>query len=391
MPHSNLSLFSQILGLIDRNVFSKIVKHHQSDKHSKGINSWTHLVSMLFMQLAGASSLRDISNGLRSATGNLNHLGVGKAPCKSTLSYINKHRSYQVFSDLYFKLLEQLEPSLQRSRAYARQLKRKIFIMDASIIPLCLSLFDWALYRTTKGAIKLHAVLDYDSGLPCYALITDGKESDIGPARAISFPSKSVLVVDKGYTDYEWLYNLDSNGIFFVTGLKSNADIRVIESYLTNSKHEHILSDEDIRFLSVKGAKQYPKTLRVVRVYDKENDQWLVLLTNNLNWTADTISQLYKARWDIEVFFKHLKQLFRVKSFVGTSPNAVRIQMWCSMIAILLIKYLKRKANFKWHLSNLITFIRINLFVKIDLWQWVHKPIIERANPPPQLSLFYFR
>jgi hypothetical protein len=388
MSSIKVSLFSQILGLIDRNMFSTIVNNYKADKYSKGINSWTHVVSMLFMQLANANSLRDISIGLRSATGNLNHLGIKKAPSKSTMSYINEHRTYKIFMDLYFKLLEQYEPSLQRRRKYARRIRRQIFIMDASIIPLCLSLFDWAKYRTTKGALKLHAVLDYNTGLPNYAIMTDGKTHDVTAAKDTYFPSGSVLVIDRAYVDYEWLYILDSSDVFFVTRLKSNADIEIIESFLTNDKHEHILSDQDIKLTGFYTSKKYPKNLRIVRVYDKENDQMLVLLTNNLSWTADTVSQLYKARWDVEVFFKHLKQQFKVKTFVGTSANAVRIQMWSSMIVILLFKFLKNKAKYKWNLSNLVSFFRINLFVKIDLWKWVNNPILIKPKPPPLNTLF---
>jgi transposase len=343
---------------------------------------------MLFMQFASANSLRDITNGLRSATGNLNHFGVLKAPCKSSLSYLNKHRSADVFEELYFELLDQLEPSLQRRKQYARRLKRKIFIMDASVIPLSLSLFDWAKFRTHKGAIKLHAVLDYSTGLPAYAVLTDGKTHDVRAAKQTSFPAESVLVVDRAYVDYQWLADLDSSDVTFVTRLKSNADIAVAESFLTNEKHQHILSDEDIELTGFYSSKKYPKRLRIVRVYDDVNNKILTLLTNQLSWTADTISQLYKARWDVEVFFKHLKQLFRIKTFVGTSANAVRIQMWCSMIAMLLMSYLKAKAKYKWHLSNMITFLRINLFVKIDLWKWVNKPIAENINSPPEINLF---
>jgi hypothetical protein len=343
---------------------------------------------MLFMQIAELQSLRDISNGLMSATGNLNHLGITKAPSKSSLSYINMNRSFEVFRDIYFRLLEALEPSLQKRRQYANRLKRKVFIMDASIIPLSLSLFDWAKYRTTKGAVKLHAVLDYDTGLPCYACLTDGSRHEVKVAQDTLFPKGSVLVIDRGYVDYKWLHNLDSTGVVFVTRLKANADIEVVQSYLSNEKHDHILSDEDILLTGFYASKNYPKRLRVVKVYDQENDQTLYLLTNQLSWTAHTISELYKARWAVEVFFKHLKQLFRVKTFVGTTPNAVSIQMWCAMIAILLISYLKNKAKYNWHLSNLITFLRINLFVKIDLWRWLNKPIMIRMNPPPQTSLF---
>lgn len=388
MSSINVSLFNQVLGCIDRTVFNKVVSSHKSDKHNKGINTWTHFVSMLFMQLGNLNSLRDICTGLKSATGNLSHLGVSRPPCKSSLSYINKNRNADVFEALYFSLLSSLEPSLKKGRMYAKRLKRQVFIMDSSIIPLSLSLFDWAKFRTTKGAVKLHAVMDYDTGLPNYAVITDGKKHDVKVANETLFPTGSVLVADRAYVDYAWLYNLDSSGVFFVTRLKSNADIEVAQTFLTNDKHEHILSDDDIRLTGYYTSEKYPNKLRIVTVYDQENDQKLVLLTNNLSWTADTISQLYKARWDVEVFFKHLKQLFKVRTFVGTSQNAVRIQMWCSMIAILLLKYLKNKANYNWRLSNLIAFLRINLFVKIDLWVWLHNPFINKANPPPIPDLF---
>lgn len=388
MSSIKVSLFNQVLGCIDRQIFNKVVDSHQSDKFSKGINTWTHFVSMLFMQLGHMNSLRDICMGLNSATGNLSHLGVKRAPSKSSLSYINKNRNADVFEALYFALLVSLEPSLKRRRTHARRLKRQVFIMDSSVIPLSLSLFDWAKFRTTKGAIKLHAVMDYDTGLPSYAVITDGKKHDVKVAIETSFPKGSVLVADRAYVDYAWLYNLDSSGVFFVTRLKSNADIEIATSFLTNEKQEHILSDEDIRLTGFYSAQKYPDKLRIVTVYDKENDQKLVLLTNHLSWTADTISQLYKARWDVEVFFKHLKQLFKVRTFVGTSENAVRIQMWCSMIAILILRYLKNKAKYDWRLSNLIAFLRINLFAKIDLWIWIHNPFLKRNKPPPELDLF---
>lgn len=388
MSRANISLFSQILAKIDRSICKKVSDKYQTDKHSKGINSWVHLVSMLFMQFSGADSVRDISNGLRSATGNLNHMGVHKAPSKSTISYINKHRDYRFFKDVYLKLLEKIEPSLKRQRQYANKIKKKVYIMDSSIIPLCLSLFDWAKFRTKKGAIKLHAVLDYDSGLPNYAYITEGNIHDINPAKQAAFASDSVLVVDRAYVDYEWLYKLDSNGVSFVTRLKSNAGFEIIEDWGVNEKHPHIIMDQLIALTGPETKKKYLKKLRLVKVYNEENDQYLILLTNNMSWTANTISELYKARWDVEVFFKHLKQLFRVKSFVGTSANAVRIQMWTSLIAMMLLRHFKKLAKFNWHLSNLITFMRINLFVKIDLYTWLDKPLIETQKPPPQNTLF---
>jgi hypothetical protein len=382
MPDINISLFSQLLQLVDRNDFERLVKKHNTDKFSKGINSWTHLVSMLFCHLAKSTSVREISDGLRSAAGNLNHLGVGKSPCKSSISYINAHRSWELFKDFYFALLEKHEPSLAKRRKYAQKLKRKIFILDATTISLCLSLFDWAKFRTRKGGIKLHTVLDYDTSLPVFVHMTEGRQHESKVAPVTLFPAGSVVVMDRAYVKYDYLNNLDSNDIYFVTRLKRNADIERVESFLTNEKHEHILSDEDIRLSGFYPSQKYPGTLRVVEVYDEKTDQHLFLLTNNLTWTADTISQLYRARWDIEVFFKQIKQVLRVKTFIGTSANAVLIQVWSAMISILLLKYLQNRAKHIWHLSNLAAMLRTHLFSKIEIWKWLDQPFI-KSNPPP--------
>lgn len=388
MPHNKYTFFSQLLRIFNKINFSQIVKDHDSDKHNKGFDSWSHFVSMLFMQVADAESLRDTCLGMRSAAGNLNHMGVKKAPTKSNLSYQNQHRTHKVFESVFYDLLKKLEPSLKKRKRYARRIRRKIYIIDASIIPLCLSLFQWAKYRTKKGAVKIHAVLDYDTSLPSYLAIGEGKEHDINVARSITLPSGSVLVGDRAYVDYEWLFNLDSTEVFFVTRLKSNADIEVVQNYFTNEKHEHILKDQDIQLLGKESNKKYPKTLRIVKVYDENNDKELVLLTNNLSWTADTVSQLYKARWEVETFFKQIKQNFKIKSFVGTSPNAVRIQIWCALISILIFNYLERKAKYPWHLSNLVNCIKITLFTKIDLWRFLNDPTQKQEKPPPQPNLF---
>tara|TARA_R110000868_G_scaffold102066_1_gene281011 strand:- start:101 stop:1267 length:1167 start_codon:yes stop_codon:yes gene_type:complete len=388
MPQTKLNLFAQLLEHIDRSVFKKLVIKHSSDKYSKGISTWTHFVSMLFMQFAHIDSLRDIQNGLRSLSLEKNHLNIGRAPCKSSLSYLNKKRDAAFFEDLYFNLLEKLEPSLRKRRIYARKLKRKVYLMDASVITLSLSLFDWAKYRTTKGALKLHAVLDYDSGLPSYVHLSDGKTSDITQAKTLDYTSGSVVVMDRAYVDFEWLFNLDSKGVLFVTRLKSNLLYEPIQEYHLDPRQPHIDMDQDIVLKGGTASKHYPKKLRLVHVWDEKNQSYLKVITNNLSWTADTVSQLYKARWDVEVFFKHLKQLFRVKSFVGTSENAVRIQMWCSLIGMLLLRYLKSKAKYPWHLSNLITFLRLNLYTKISLEKWIHQPFEINPQPPPELRLF---
>ena len=388
MPRIKISLFSQVLQLISSCVIRKTVNRHQSDKHSKGLTTWTHLVAMLFCHLANCNSIRELSNGLRSATGNLNHLGLGRAPSRSSVSYMNKHRNWKVFRDLYFDLLEQLEPCLVKRRKYAHRLKRKIFILDSSCIPLSLKIFDWAAFRRRKGAIKLHTVLNYDTALPVFTHISTGKVHDLTVARNLDFPSGSVFVVDKAYVDYPWLYQQDQRGCFFVTRLKQNASFQVTKTMERPAHHEHILSDQHIRLDGPLTASKYPKTLRIVRIYDAQNQREFTFLTNNMFWTADTVAQLYQARWDIEVFFKTIKQTLKIKTFIGTCPNAVRIQIWTALIAILLVKYLKAKAAYPWSLSNLVAFLRINLFVKIDLWQWLNQPFQKTKDPPMTLALF---
>jgi hypothetical protein len=383
MPIPNVSLYSQILKLIDRTLVERLVKRHQSDKHSKGLDTWTHLVSMLFCHLAKSTSVREISDGLRSAAGNLNHLGVERSPSKSSVSYINQHRTWEVFRDLYFELLEKLEPSVGRKRKYAHRLKRKIFLMDATIITVSLGLFDWAAYRKRKGAVKLHTVLDYDTALPAFVHLTDARTHEIHGVPEGLFTKGSVVVMDRGYLKFSYLNDLDSSGVWFVTRLKRNTDTEVLQTFMTDDRHEHILSDEEIKLVSLRGLEDYKGRLRLVQVYDQQTDKYLMVITNNLSWTADTISQLYRSRWDIEVFFKQIKQILRIKAFVGTSPNAVLIQVWTAMIAILLLTYLKNQVRHKWHLSNLAAMIRTHLFSKIDLLGWLNEPFY-KSNPPPQ-------
>jgi len=388
MPKIKVTLLAQVVGLLDRDSFRKIVSTRGTDKHHKGINSWTHMLSMLFCHLGKAGSVREISQGLKSITGNLSHLGIAQAPSKSSISYINKHRDWRLFRDYYFELLAKLEGACKRKRQYALRLKRKIYLMDATVVPLCLKLFDWARFRRRKGAIKLHTILDYDTSLPVFLHLTDGKVHDVTVARDVTFPPGSVVVADRAYVDFDWLFNLDSSGVFFVTRLKRNAQIEQVTGYLTDDRNEYILADEDIRLTGFYTSQKYPNTLRVVRVLHPETQKELVFVTNQMSWTAQTISELYHARWDIEVFFKHIKQVLKIKTFVGTSPNAVLIQVWTAMIAILLLKYLQAKAKFNWHLSNLVSFLRLNMFVKIDLWEWLDTPMIREARPPPQPTLF---
>lgn len=379
---SKLTLFAQIISKLDSTKFKKIVSKHQSDKHQKGYSSWTHLVSMLFCQFAKSQSVRDISNGLRSATGNLNHLGVNKAPSKSTISYQNKHRTYEIFKDYYFELLKSLgqQPSFKQVKF---SIKSKIFLLDSTTISLCLSLFDWAKYKTAKGAVKMHTLLDYDGNLPAYVNITDGKTADNKGAYDVPLHKGSVIVADRFYNDFHLLNVWDSKGVFFVIRHKDNLQYTVVKNNeLPENKHPHLLKDEIIELKNEGSKNKYPKQLRRVSIWDDENKQVIELITNNFTWVANTIGELYKSRWQVEIFFREIKQLLHIKTFIGTSENAVKVQIWTALITILILKALKATAKFSWHLSNLVAFIRLNLFVKIGLQLWLDKPYEEHIDDP---------
>lgn len=372
----NITLFSQILQQIDRKTFRKAVQHYDTDKHHKGINSWTHLVSMLFCHFSKSQSIREITNGLLSITGNLNHLGIRcQSPSRSSLSYINSHRDWRMFREFYFLLKEEFQnKGFMKRRKFAR-IKRKIYMLDSTIISLCIKVFDWAKYRQEKGAIKLHTLLDYDGCMPSYLFMTEAKQADIKHAQYMTLPKRSVVVADRGYQDFSMLYDWDKNQIYFVIRLKKSIKHEMIKEIpLRVTDNENVLKDEIIQLKEDKTKEDYPRTIRRIAVYDQENDKTIELITNNFTWTASTISELYKQRWMIEIFFKELKQHLKIKSFIGTNENSMWIQIWTALITLLLLKYLKELAKYNWSLSNLIAFIRMNLFVKISLIEWLDEP-----------------
>ncbi len=383
---TNIALFAQIISKLDRSKFNKLVKEHSTDKHAKGFNSWTHLVSMLFCQFGKSQSVRDISNGLRSATGNLNHLGVVRAPSKSSVSYQNKHRDWELFKAYYYELLNSLgqQPGFRRVKF---RIKSKIFLLDSTTITLSLSAFDWAKYKTAKGAVKMHTLLDFDGALPAYAHITDGKTADNKGAADIPLVNGSVIVADRFYNDFPMLNIWDSNQVYFVVRHKDNLRYTTIqENPLPENRHPHVLKDEIIELVGFVSRGKYPKRLRRVAVWDEKNQQVIELITNNTLWSCNTIGELYRSRWEVEIFFREIKQLLHIKSFIGTSLNAVMIQVWTALITILMLKALKAMAKYKWHLSNLVAFIRLNLFVKIDLQSWLDSPFEQDVGTEQQIT-----
>ena len=383
------SLFSQLVALFDRGQFHGLVFRHKAERYAKAFNSWEHFVAMLFCQLAQAKSLREICGGLSCCLGKLRHLGFKKAPNKSTLSYANAHRPWQMYQDLFYQTLDICK--LAGTGKHRFKFKNKLLSLDSSTISLCLSLFPWAKFRRTKGAVKLHLLLDHDGYLPSYAYISNGKKHDVTVARKVPLSPYSIVAMDKGYNDYSLFAHWTENVIFFVTRLKDNADYIVVQERPV-PQNRNVLSDQLIQFSGYYAQKKCPHILRRVEVWDKEQDRRIVLLTNHLEFGATTISAIYKDRWKIELFFKDLKQNLKVKTFVGTSENALFIQIWTALIAMLLIKYLQFKSKFSWSLSNLVAFLRWNLFTYRDLWEWIDDPFdILPAAPKPVQHLLPFK
>lgn len=251
--------------------------------------------------------------------------------------------------------------------------KHKLLTLDSTTISLCLTLFPWAKFRRTKGAVKLHLLLDHEGYLPTFACISTGKKHEVKQARSVPLSPGSIVVIDRGYSDYSLFTFWIEKGIFFVTRLKDNAEYEVVQE---NSvpRNRSILADQLITFTGFYAHKRCPHVLRKVVVWDPQNNKEIALLTNHLEFGATTISAIYKDRWQIELFFKALKQNLKVKTFVGTSENALYIQIWTALIALLLIKYLQFKSRFGWSLSNLVAFLRWNLFTYRNLWEWIDKP-----------------
>ena len=378
----NASLFSQLLNLINRQRFYELVYRHRSEHYAKRFSSWDHFVAMLFCQLAQAKSLREICGGLACCLGKLRHLAMRDAPNKSTLSYANAHRPWQMFQDLFYETLD-----FCRKAAPAKKFrfKNKLLTLDATTISLCLSMFPWAQFRRTKGAIKLHLLLDHDGYLPTFAYIENAKKHDVTIARKVPLSPGSIIAMDRAYNDYKLYAQWTENGIYFVTRLKDNADYMVLEQ-LPVPKNRNIITDQLIMFCGYYAQKNYPYPLRRIVVLDNDNQREIVLLTNHLDFGATTVAAIYKDRWQIEIFFKALKQNLKVKTFVGTSENALYIQIWTALIAMLLIKFLQFKSKLCWSLSNLVAFLRWNLFTYRNLWEWIDKPFETKPFVPESVQ-----
>jgi hypothetical protein len=377
------SLFTQILSLFQRSDFARHVRDLKAEHHARGFSCWAQFVSMLFCQMAQARSLREISDGLKSCEGKLKHLGLEVEPKRSTLSYANAHRPWELFERLFYDLLAQCQ-AISPGKKF--RFKNRLLTIDSTTIELCASMFDWARWRHAKGALKIHLVLDHDGYLPVFGHITDGKTADVKVAQNLDFPKGSIVALDRGYIDYHLFTRWTRNGVYFVSRLKANADVQIVERYAV-SPGGKVLKDQKIRLQAFVAGRPDLEDLRMVTVWLEDKQQELVLLTNNFELAAGTIADIYKERWQIELFFKLLKQQLKIKTFVGTSANAVRIQIWTALIAVLILRYLQFRSSFKWALSNLVALLRLNLFTYRNLWEWLSRPFDTPPEPSQQLQL----
>jgi hypothetical protein len=365
------SIFAQLLQLFPRASFQQAVQRHLAEHHARGFSCWGQFVAMLFCQLGQAKSLREICNGLMAIEGKLKHLGIEKAPNKSTLAYANEHRPWQLYQTLFEELLGLcMQTAAGQNKKF--RFKNKLLSLDSTSIDLCASLFDWAKFKSTKGAAKIHLLLDHEGYLPCFAHITDGKSHDITVARKFKFQPGTIIAMDKGYVDFDWWERLTEQGVYFVTRLKRDLLWDEVSTRPV-PQNSTIRKDQNIQ-LRASLQRSYSMQLRVVTLWDEEKQEEFQFLTNHLQFGATTITRIYKERWQIEIFFKTLKQLLRVKTFVGTSANALKTQIWTALIAVLILKYLKLKSSFGWSLSNLVALLRQQLFVYRPLYQWLDSP-----------------
>ena len=370
MAHCN-TIFSQILKLVPRHEFETLAKQHHSGRSFRTASRWSQFVTLTMAQLSGRNSLRDIVENLSAQMHRLYHLGSAKIS-RSNLSRINEDKPYRLYEALFAKLLTRCQGM---TPGHSFRFKNPLYSLDASTTDLCLSVFPWADFRTTKGAIKLHVGLNHDGYLPEFVTVTEGKTHDVVVGRTLQFPKGSIVAVDRGYNDYEWYNQLTVRGIFFVTRLKSNAKTRVVERRSVLAE-KGLRSDQTIEFTGAQTAKKCPVQLRRIGYRDPQTGKHYVFLTNNFKLAAKTIADIYKARWQVELFFKWIKQNLKIKSFVGTSKNAVMTQIWIAMCVYLLLAYIKYQSRLTKSMQQILRLLQLNLFEKRDLLTLL------RGDPP---------
>ena len=346
-------VFAQLMDFIPRCDFDKCVRRYQGNYRARGFSCRDQYLAMAFAQLTYRESLRDIETCLRSVQPKLYHLGFRGRIARSTIADANRNRDWQIYADFAQVLIAHAQ-KLYADEPFGVDLKGAVYALDSTVIDLCLSLFPWAKFRHRKGAVKLHTLLDLRGNIPCFIRVSTGKMHDVNILDELPVEPGAFYVMDKAYVDFMRLYRLHRQSAFFVTRAKKNLDCKRRKSHAVD-KTTGLRCDQTIVLQGVKTSRFYPEPLRRIRYYDADNDKRFVFLTNNFELPALAIAQLYKCRWQIELFFKLIKQHLRIKAFYGTSPNAVRTQVWIAISVYVLVAIVKNsncKCHWGWHVKN---------------------------------------
>ena len=382
MNKATTTLFAQLVGMMPRSILEGIAAQFYKPGNASKFTVWDQLVALVFCHIGGCDSLREIEDGLYSALGSLNHAGGAQALKRTSLAYANARRDYRIFEQFYFKLLEHYADLF--NLRFSSKYDKPVYAIDSTTITLCMKLFPWAKYTSTKGGIKLHTALDLQLALPVVMNMTNAKVHDSKATREIidSLPPFSVVVMDRGYNDYSLFHELNLRGTTFVTRIKDNAKTSKLVPVKEQKDRWGVYRMEFVseRAKEVCGGEVF----HLVQWYDEENDRWFDFLTNDLTLEAEEVAELYRSRWEIELFFKKLKQNLLVKSFIGTNENAVMSQIWTAAIVTLLTEVLRLRSTFEWHYSRLFKFLRLNLLTYKDLAEWIHRPDIPDRGPRPK-------
>jgi len=361
MAHHN-TVFSQILKLVPRHEFETLAKAHHQGRSFRTASRWSQFVCLSMAQLTGRNSLRDMVENISAQAHRLYHLGSAKLS-RSNLSRINEDKPYELYEALFGKLLKRYQSHVPQHQF---TFKNKLYSLDASTVDLCLSMFPWAKFKSTKSAVKLHVGLNHQGYLPEFVTITEGNVADITIGRTLEFPKKSIVVIDRGYVDHLWYKRLTQKGIFFVTRLKVTAKFRTLKRH-TVDKTTGLTSDQTTQFVSKDKPYKCPIPLRRIGYRDPKTGKHYSFLTNNFELPAKTIADIYKSRWQVELFFKWIKQNLKIKSFIGTSKNAVMTQIWVALCMYLLLAFLKFQSKLRKSMQQILRLLQLNLFEKRDL------------------------
>jgi len=386
--HTGKTLFAQVMDFLPWTTFSRIVTRYHGDHRIRTLSCTEQYRCMAFAQLTYRESLRDIEACLRAQSAKLYHMGFRKPVSRSTLADANERRDWRIYADFAQRLITQAR-KLYATDTFSVDLSNTVYALDATTIDLCLSVFPWAPFRSTKAAVKLHTLLDLRGSIPSFIHISDGKLHDVNVLDLLVPEAGAFYVMDRAYLDFERLYALAQMGAFFVTRAKLNTDARRLYSAPTD-RSTGVICDQTIALNGFYSSQHYPQHLRRIRFKDPETDKTLVFLTNHFQLPPLTICALYKCRWQVELFFKWIKQHLRIKRFFGTSENAVKTQIWIAVSVYVLIAIIKKRLNLDVSLHTLLQILSVTVFEKIELTQAVAESVITENSTMPnnQLNLF---